>query len=154
MKKNKQKHLILLTLTAFFSGCAQQAQFPVGVNSSASFGEGQQAGSLHDKYSQEYADKHIIRGKDNAMTIGMKFGQATFSDKNGDSDTIWAYQARSAIVSTDAKMGTNLNTGLFSASTASASNINTETMSKVTTLRIIFDANGTVKDYYSEREMN
>lgn len=154
MKIVKIKVSASLALFVLLSGCAQQAQFPVGVNSSAAFGEGQHAGSLHEKYSQEYADKNITRGKDNAMTIGLKFGQATFADKNEDGDTVWAYQARSAVVSTDAKMGTNVNAGLFSASAATASNINTETMSKVTTLRIIFDASGIVKDYYSEREMN
>jgi hypothetical protein len=151
--RNTKSPILILTLV-LLSGCAQQAYFPAGVSSSASYGEGQRAGSLHEKYSQKYADEKITRGKDNAMTIGMRFGEATFADRTEDGDIVWAYQARSPIVSTDAKSGAHVNAGLFSASTASAVNVNTETTSKVTTLRIVFDSAGVVKDFYSERESN
>lgn len=138
------------------SGCSYEARMPSSVNMNTTFenNTGAKAGSLHEKYSQRYADSHIVRGKDNAMTIGMKFGQATFEDRSDDGELIWAYQAKSSIITTGAQMGTNANFGLFSASSASASNVNTESTSKTSTLRIIFDSTGTVKDFYSERSMN
>ncbi|GAW97123.1 MULTISPECIES: hypothetical protein [Colwellia] len=151
-----KKLIVLLPLSLGFlvSGCAPQAYLPSGLNSNIVYGGGQRAGSLHDKYSKKYADQNITIGTDTVMSIGMKFGEATFADKNKDGDIIWAYQARSAIISTDAKSATNVNGGLFSSSVVSASNINTETMSRITTLRITFDKNYTVKEYYSERELN
>jgi len=146
----KTLFLIITAAILLLSGCGTYAPMPSNVNYSSNSNMAQSGASLHEKYSQANADRLLKVGVDNALTVATKLGAATFESRTEDGDLVWGYQARSSVVNTNAQVATNAQAGLFNASAATASNVNTEATKKVTTLRVVFDANGYVKDYYSE----
>lgn len=131
-------------------GCVHPAGFPVLPQNHSN----NAPSALHDKYSSFSADTFIVIGKTTSVDITMEYGVPTVAMKNESGEDVWLYQARSVLVGTNMDMGSNVNVGLLGSSTAISSQSSTEVSSRSTTLSIIFDSKGIVKDYKSQTVFN
>jgi len=145
----KSNILSLFALPALLLSCSPQAMFPEGIATNSSFSNNPNAASNHERFSKRYADAHITVGKDNVLSIPLKFGTATMESRDSQGDMVWVYQARTSTVGTQAKFGSNYKMGFMSGSSASAFESMTETSKRITTLKVAFYKSGVVKSYSS-----
>ncbi|WP_193248850.1 hypothetical protein [Vibrio navarrensis] len=145
-----RKQLFLSVFVSTIVGCVNPASFPVLPQGNSK----NSPSALHEKYSAYSADKFIVIGKTNSVDITMEYGIPTVAMKSESGEDVWLYQARSVLVGTNMDMGSNVNVGLLGSSTAISSQSNTEFSSRSTTLTVIFDSNGIVKDYKVQSTIN
>jgi hypothetical protein len=144
MKNNKYYFLALII---FLVSCENQISYS---GTSSRYHNGVSLGrtpeALHKKFCQENAQKNIMRGMDNALTISKKFGKATSAKKLTTGETVWTYQIRTETISLDPLSPAEL-------LAKSTGTLATKSINKTTTLQIKFDAHGSVKDFFARQEI-
>lgn len=141
------KNYYLLIVLIFLGGCENQSSY-LGISSKIQHGisKGRTPEALHDKFCQENAQKHIVPGLDNALTISRKFGKATTAKKMETGETVWTYQVRTETISFEPLSAAEL-------LAKSTGNLATKSSKKITTLWVKFDAYGSVNNFFSRQEI-
>ena len=151
MNNKAIKSLTLVSIFSLTACIAPQAYFPQ-LPAQESYGNSPQ--SQHDKLSKAKADEFITIGETDVTKISFHYGVPNIAMKNDDGNDVWMYQAKSVFADVKLDSGTNVNSRLGSASTASSVQGRTEVSSKSTTLKVTFNAAGIVTSYYSQTTLN
>ena len=147
MKMKAITNYYLLALLIFLVGCESPPSYSrMSSRNQNGESQGRTPEALHKKFCQENAQRNIICGLDNALTISKKFGKATSAKKLTTGETIWTYQIRTETISLEPLSPAQL-------LAKSTGTLATKSTNKTTTLRIKFGPYGSVRDFFARQEI-
>ena len=146
--KPMKRPILLIPITALImlavAGCVAYPEMPHMTMSNQSDAE-----NLHDTYSPAAADAFLERGKTTVIDISLKYGQPLTAMKDEEGNNIWIYQVRTSNIDVNMQGGTGVNVGLLNSRSSTAMQSNTAITTRVTTLKLVIDQDGYLKDYES-----